>query len=281
MDRVSEEWIMDRWGPSAPESRVLLDGPKGSGTEAFRLAVLELIARRRLSVAREENLANEKTPSGVLLPGAEARPTGHRPLDAIHELFEGARTRDSGVSVKMLARKTRKRYGSLDGYVKTEVLPALQRRGLYEKREKRLLWILPVTRWELTRSGDAARAQLEQNRRLGEDHFREWVERDPQQAYLFLGLAGSSLLLMEALHPELQDMEDLEEDYDRRVAYFPVVPGPIDDVGTDALPDLGGALSALDSWSASGWSDGGGSTGNGGGWFDGGGFDGGGGGGGF
>ena len=279
MDRVSEGWIMDRWGPSAPESRVLLDGPKGSGTEAFRLAVLELIARRRLAVTGESYLPDEGAPSGFLLPGAETRPTGHRPLDAVYGLFEGAQAGASGVSVKLLAKKARKRYGSLDGYVKTEVLPALEQRGLYEKRERRLLWILPTTRWEPTRSGEAARAQLEQNRKLGEEHFSEWVNRDPEQAYRFLGLAGSSLLLMEALHPELRDMQDLEEDYDAGVAYSPVVPGPAGDVGTDALPDLGGALSALDSWSTGGWSDGGGSTG--GGWFDGGsgGFDGGGGGG--
>ena len=155
---------------------------------------------------------------------------------------------------------------------------------MYGRRERRLLGILPVTRWELTRSGDAARTQLEQNRKLGEEHFREWINRDPDQAYRFLGLAGSSLLLMEALHPELR--HDAEEDDDEGVGYPPSVPGPIDDVGTDALPDLGGALSALDSWSAGGWSDGGSSTGGssdgGGGWFDGGGggFDGGGGGGG-
>lgn len=284
MDRGSDGWITNRWGPTAPESRVLLDGPKGSGAETFRLAVLELIARRRLAVAGESDLPDGKTPTGFLIPGAETRPTGHRPLDAIQELFGKARARTSGVSVKRLARATRKRYGSFDGYAKTEVLPALERRGLYERRGRRLLWILPVTRWELTRSGEAARTQLEQNRKLGEEHFREWVNRDLERAYRFLGLAGSSLLLMEALHPELMEMQDLEDEHRVGNAYPVVVPVPSGDL--DALPDLAGALSAQDSWSEGGSGDGGGSTGSGwfdggsGGWFDGGGggFDGGGGG---
>ncbi len=196
MDLASREWKLDRWGPTAPESCVLLDGPKGSGTEAFRLAVLESIARRALTTAAGR--------TGLLLPGPETRPTGERPIDAMGEILDEARartSRDTGIPVKKLARATRRRYGSLDGYARSEVLPALERRGLYSRRERRLLGFFPVTRWELTRSGEAARAQLEHNRRLGEEHFGEWMRRDPERAYRFLGLAGSSLLLMEALHP--------------------------------------------------------------------------------
>lgn len=282
MGPVSEEWRSHRWGPTAPESCVLLDGRKGSDEEAFRLAVLECVARRRLTVAEQTDLPSEEAPVGLLLPGVETRATGDRPLDALREVFDEASTRSSrssGVYVKELAGATRRRYGSLDGYVRTEVLPALERRGLYERRNKKLLGLFPITRWELTRTSEASRAQLQRNRKLGEEHFGEWVRREPEQAYRFLGLAGSSLLLMEALHPELRDLQDLEEDDGGGVTYLP--PGPVGDPG--ALPDLGGALSASDSWSdgtssgSGGWFDGGGS-----GWFDGGGgggFDGGGGGG--
>ena len=284
MDDGPEMWGMNPWGPSAPESCVLLDGPKGLGEEAFRLAVLELIARHRLTVAEESEPRNGTSTARLLLPGPEKRPTGHRPLDAIHDLFEeirSSRVEESGLRMKELAKATRKRYGSLDGYAKTEVLPALERRGLYERRERKLLWLIPVTRWELTRTGEASRAQLRQNRSVGEEHFGEWVRRDPERAYQFLGLAGSSLLLMEALHPELEDLEDEHE-----AVYPPFSPGP-----SSELPNLAGALSTQGSWSDSdgggggnsggGWFDGGGSGG--GGWFDGGGgggFDGGGGGGG-
>ena len=275
MDPASGEWKVDRWGPTAPESCVLLDGPKASGAEVFRLAVLESIARRNLSVAGDVDLPDADPPVGVLLAGDRMRPTGERPLDAIQEIFEQIHdrpSRGSGVHVKKLAKATRRRYGSFDGYVKAEVLPALERRGFYERRKSKLLWLLPVTRWELTRSGEAARTQLESNRRLGEQHFGEWLRRDPQQAYGFLGLAGSSLLLMEALHPELRDLQDLEDDHDNDVVYPPVPPGAAGDADLDALPDLGGAISVMDSWTDGAWGDGAGSGG--GGWFDGGGGNG-------
>ena len=109
------------------------------------------------------------------------------------------------------------------------------------------------------------------------------MRRAPEQAYRFLVLAGSSLLLMEALYPELRDLQDPEDDGEG-VVYAPAQPGPSGELDLEALPDLGGALSASDSWSdgtgsgSGGWFDGGS-----GGWFDGGGsggFDGGGGGGG-
>ena len=290
MHRDSGEWTVDRWGPTALESCVLLDGAKGSGAEAFRLAVLESIARRKLAVAGETDLPDGEIPTGLLHPGTDTRPTGARPLDAVQEVFDEARTRTfrgSGVRVKELSRAARRRYGSLDGYVKAEVLPALERRGLYERRKRKLLWLFPVTRWELTRSGEAARTQLKHNRKLGEEHFGEWVRRDPEQAYRFLGLAGSSLLLMEALHPELRDLQDVEDDDYGGIAYPLGAPGSSGEIDPNALPDLEGALVALDSWSDGVWGDGGGSTdgsdSTGGGWFDGGGggFDGGGGGGGF
>ncbi len=92
---------------------MLLDGPKGSGTKAFRLAVLESIARRALTTAAGQ--------TGLLLPGPETRPTGERPIDAIREIFDAARARTSrgtGVPVKKLARAARRRYGYLDGYAR-------------------------------------------------------------------------------------------------------------------------------------------------------------------
>lgn len=276
MSPGSKEWTLERWGPTAPESRVLIDGWKRSGREAFRLAVLECVARRRLTVAERTDLPDEEAPPGLLLPGAEARPTGDRPLDALQELFGDARTRSSrgsGVGVGELTKAARRRYGSLDGYVKTEVLPALQRRGLYERRNEKLFRLLPVTRWRLTRTGEASRLQLQQNRRLGEKNFGEWVRSDPEQAYRFLGLAGSSLLLMEALHPDLKDLQEPEDD-EGGFAY--PVPGPAGDLGPHPLPDLGGALSASDSWSGGAGSGSGGWFGGGGGGFDGGGGGGGG-----
>ena len=281
------EWQMEHWGPSAPESRVLLYGPKGQGKEVFKLAVLELISRRRLAPAEEQDLSEKVSLSGLLSPGPETRPTRHRPLDVVSDLFDEVRSRPSDVDVPgaylfELARETKRRYGSFDGYVKAEVLPALERRGLYKRRKRRLL---PASRWELTRSGEAARAHLERNRELGEQHFAGWVEEDPARARRFIGAAGSSLLLMEALHPSLIHLAEEEEEYDAApVSPFTYAGAAGSELDPDALDGLGDALSALESWSDGRSSDGGGWFDGGGGGFDGGGgggSDGGGGGGGF
>ena len=112
MHRDSREWSMDRWGPTAPESCVLLYGAKGSGAEAFRLAVLEAIGRRKLAVTGETDKPDGETWTGHLQPGTATRPTGDRPLDAIQEVFDEARAetpRGFGVHIKELSKAARKR----------------------------------------------------------------------------------------------------------------------------------------------------------------------------
>ena len=38
-------WPATRWGLSAPESYVVLNGPSASGSEAFKLGLMEMVAR--------------------------------------------------------------------------------------------------------------------------------------------------------------------------------------------------------------------------------------------
>ena len=43
---------------------------------------------------------------------------------------------------------------------------------------------------------------------LGEERFGQWVDGDPAQALAFLGVAGSSVLLMSPLHPDIRRLHE-------------------------------------------------------------------------
>jgi hypothetical protein len=205
----------NRWRLTAPESYVLLYGPK-SGGSALKLALLELVARECLElVEAEERGAFGRTKRvAILRHGSGKRDPGGPPLDALVELLGSVQTEASedgsgGVPVAELARAARKRYGRLAGYAEAEVLASLMRRGLYERWEQRFLGIFRYTRWEPTRAGVEARAELERNMSLGEERFGQWVDGDPAQALAFLGVAGSSVLLMSPLHPDIRRLHEL------------------------------------------------------------------------
>lgn len=211
----------NRWGLTAPESYVLLHGPKSRASQVFKLALLELVTRGWLNLdnVEERGLLGSTKNIAVLTQGREWQRSGSRPLDAVLELFASAASPTTSregapvsvAPVDVLPGEQRRRYGSFEKYVETEVLPALARRGLYERRERRVLKIFPVSRWEPTRAGEAARSELEQNMALGEAQFGDWVDRDPNRALAFLGLAGSSALLMSPLHPDIQRLHEEQQ----------------------------------------------------------------------
>jgi hypothetical protein len=311
----------NRWELTAPESYALLYGPKDA-RQIFKLALLELVARGHLELAETEEPGRfgRSRKAVVLRHGANRERPESRSLADVLTLFTGAVARPVGgrqteMPVPELARSARTRYGSFEDYVETQVMPGLKRRNLFERRMRRRLGIFKTTRWEPTYAGEAAKAELAGSMTLGEEKFAEWVDREPSQALQFLGLAGSSVLLMPPLHPDIQRLRENPQ-YRHRddwyaAGYVPVVgsgmaedapdtegaedigdPGALD---LDALSldpgGLGDATSAIDSgmdsggggfWSGDGgWGgDGGGGWGGDGGGGFGGGGDGGGGGGG-
>ena len=300
MELAEGGWPRNRWKLSAPESHALLYGPGRHTKQPFKLAVLELITRRALALV-EERGAFGKRKAAVLTAGPEGgRAPERRPLAAVLGLHREATLQSypDGVPVAELARAAVKRYGSLRKFTQAEVMAALADRGLYRREEYRVLWIFPSTRWALTPTGEAARAELEGTAKLGERSFGEWVDREPARALAFLGVAGSSVLLMDALHPALQRLREEQAaagyaggayigspggDTDETLGDPTPDPGFFDlgsfDPGAldfGALGDLGGALDSIDA----GVDAGGGGGGDWGGGGDGGGDGGGGGGGG-
>ena len=269
-----------RWGLSAPESFVLLNGSSASGSEAFKLGLMELVAIGALILeTTEHHVLFMERHVATLRDGPRAGAARPRALDAIFDLY--ARTPHQAVvdglpalAVTELARAAASEYGSLGRYVTQAVLPSLAERGLYEPQPAKVLWIFRTTRWLITPTGEAARADLERWLADGEDCFPDWAANDPQRAMAFAAGAGAALLLMPALFPELRRLR-MEWNQDGGLAATAVLYGSTAgadflDVNTTtfdfssidmgALDSMDSAMSAIDSAVDAGSSDGGGTS---------------------
>jgi hypothetical protein len=169
---------------TAPESFVLLNGPNASGAQAFKLGVMDLVARGALVMESEQQMLRD---------GAVGSAGSDRALSPILDLYQRAPTQmygggDVGVRIDDLAKAAARQYGRLGGYVSQDVLPALEERGLYERKTGRILWIFPTTRWELTPSGDVERSRL-LARRGDTSSDRGWDDASDVTTFIFLSEA--------------------------------------------------------------------------------------------
>lgn len=291
--REESGWPRNRWELSAPESHALLYGADGDAKQQFKLAVLELVARKSLVLEEvEESGYFGPKRTSILAAGPErGRTPESRPLAAVLRLHGGIPQHPfpggvTGVPVADLASAAVKKYGTLTKFTQSEVMSALEARGLYRREEYRVLWVFPATRWTLTTTGQAARSDLEGTTKLGERSFGTWVESEPARAMAFLGVAGSSVLLMDGIHSDLRRLQEEGEATGYGGYAGPVgggegapgtEPGEFDagaldfgglDFDFGALGDLGGALDSIGAGvdaGGGGGGDGGGGGGNGGG----------------
>ncbi|MDP8923721.1 MAG: hypothetical protein M3O34_12675, partial [Chloroflexota bacterium] len=203
------------WQLSAPESFVLLNGPKAVGAEAFKLGVLELVTRNVFKIVNveEPGMRGRRKTTAVLVEGTASSAASGAALQSIVELYRQQRQRTFkdgtiGVPVAELARAATRRYKTLAKYRDQEILPSLVERGLYRREERRTLGIFKSTRYELTPEGEAARSDLESRIELANREFGGWVRGEPARAMAFAGLAGAALLMMPSVYPELQLMAE-------------------------------------------------------------------------
>jgi uncharacterized membrane protein YgcG len=211
VQRGDSEWPATAWTLTAPESFVLQEGPNASGSETFKVAVLELVSRGalRLVEVEERGAFGRVKRTSVLAPGPKPRPPTAQPLAAVWLLYSGVPLKTFpggvvGVAVEDFARAAVRRYRSLDRYRFEEVVSSLVDRGLFAREQYRVLWLFPAQRVVVTPAGERARADLERRLALGREQFGDWVDRDPARALAFVGLAGASVLLMNPLYPEFQ-----------------------------------------------------------------------------
>jgi hypothetical protein len=250
MDSPVANWPNTQWKLSAPESYVLLHGPNASGAEVFKAAVTELASRGALKITRVEQSGALGFGRGI---SVLAQGTGGSRLDGpparILELHGSLPLRSYpdgtvGAPVEALAQAVLQRYGSLDGYVSHEVMPALIERGLYSREEYRKFFVVPASRYVLTPAGQAARAELEGLVALGSQQFGGWTRQDPGRALAFMGMAGAAMMLMPMLFGDIEALNaeglDIPGDLDF-AAVDPAALGGLDSAvaGLDVTPEIG------------------------------------------
>ena len=294
--------LTSRWELSAPESYVLLHGPRADSVEAFKKGLLELAARGVLAITtydlsrffwfprRETAIRSGPNDFTTVNVGP--------PLRRIHDVYRHAEAhaRWGGAHIQDLGRSARMIEMPLMAYSRQVVIPSLVERGLLQPGEHRVLGLFPRATYVETPSGLVARAELERLMRMAERDLADAVTKGPKQALALVGTLGAAVFLMDPLFPELARLgqmlsEDIGEGLRDRIELslpdldfstftlrnrtFADLGGPLDATG-DMLHSAGiggsdhGDGGAWGLGDGGGWGDGGGGDG---GWGDGGGGD--------
>ena len=198
------------WPLSAPESYVLLHGPRAKSIEAFKRGLLELVARDVLTVETRErprlfNLITEQT--SFLHPGPKMSWGGElaaSPLQAIRDIYRRTSLCTSwgdppGVLVSDLPRSARALGTPLRHFTYWSVLPALVERGLYERVKDATPRPPRRSRYTETTAGRAARVELESLMWSAVRDFYPATRKDPAAALALAGGLGSAIFLMDPL----------------------------------------------------------------------------------
>jgi hypothetical protein len=280
------------WPLSAPESYVLLHGPRAKSVEAFKRGLLELVARDVLTVETRErprcfHLFTEQASFLHTGPNMSRGELAAQPLQAIWDIYRRTSLCASwgdppGVLVRDLPRSARALGTPLRKFTYWSVLPALVERGLFERDDHAAPRPSRSSRYTETTAGRAARAKLESLRSSAVRDFYPATRRDPAAALALAGGLGSAIFLMDPLLSEIASVgqrirdgitihlglntSSLDLDFDVLDL------GALDKLGGvfDALGDMGSGWDVGgDGGDSGGWGDGDG----GGGWGDGGGGD--------
>lgn len=160
----------------APEAEVLVHGLKTSDSQALKLALKELVVRKDLRFVSEQTRGSfgRTKRTDLLIRPADRDPVADRSLSAILAIFPaaGSRAYSAGgraVPIEDLAKElfTHAQKGNNGtpgtgrGYVRREVLPSLEGRGLYARDRYRRLGLFDAIRWAPTAAGLAARTDLQ------------------------------------------------------------------------------------------------------------------------
>jgi hypothetical protein len=286
------------WPLSAPESYVLLHGPRAKSIEAFKRGLLELVARDVLRVETRERprcfqLFTEQATFLHTGPNMSRGELVARPLQAIWDIYRRTSLCISwgdprGVLVRDLPRSARGLGTPLGKFTYWSVLPALVERGLYERDDYAAPGPSRSSRYTETTAGRAERVKLESLMWSAVRDFYPAAQKDPAAALALAGGLGSAIFLMDPLLSEItsigQRIRDgitihlglntasLDLDFDV------LDPGALDKLGGvfEALGDMGSGwhMGGGDGDSGGGGDSGGWGDGDGGGgWGDGGGGD--------
>src|SRR4029453_4889227 len=201
------------WPLSAPESYVLLHGPRAKSVEAFKRGLLQLVSRDVLTVETRERRVFFRffTARASFLLRGPKMPWVHsaaQPLRSIWEIYSRtcisvSPAEPRGVRVRDLRRSPRVLGTPLRDFTYWSVLPALMERGLYERDDYSAPRTSRRSRYTETTAGRAARIRLESLLESADREFSPAARRDPGEALAIAGGLGSAILLMDTLLSEI------------------------------------------------------------------------------
>lgn len=195
-------------GLSAAEWYTLVYGPEpAKPMYPYRLAVLELVARRVLDTAKVTKSGPMGKRATVLYPGPEATNNGvlRFVLRWLGECPESEYPDGTkGVEVEALS-------GLGSGFVQEVVMESLTKKGLFVREERSFLRLFSTSRWALTGLGWSAKTKLDADLRIGESQFGRWVDEQPSQAVAFIRQMGPAFLLLGPIFPDLRRLGEKPE----------------------------------------------------------------------
>lgn len=218
---------------TAAEALVLQDPQKAQGRAALKLTMMELLARRALSLHQEEKrglLGRTRTTEYLRLEPNAARFAQYAHVRAVVEVIAEAGKPGTEPTMQQVVAHARKAFGTdLSRYQSGYVIPALGQRGLVEATRRNVLGIFPSTRYQRTAEGDAALHQLQANMDAARRIPPMLDTGNPQEIAALVAGLGASLLLVDELRPHYRRLSQM------------LRPGATNDGGDASfMPALGG-----------------------------------------
>src|SRR3984957_16645950 len=187
---------------SPAEAFVLLSLPRYDSRKALKLALMGLLAQRRLRMESEDRPGVFRIRHIVHLHVAADALGGGAPIE--ESVLSVVRAAEPAGLMADVVKQSMRRYGkALLGFVRDYVGPALVRRGLAEVQRTRLLGFIPSTRFGRTAAGEAEKIRLE-NAMSDARAIPQFLDSDPAQAVALAAVLGGALFLVDELRPFYQ-----------------------------------------------------------------------------
>jgi hypothetical protein len=196
---------------SAAEWYTLLCWPEsGKSSQAFKLAMLELVARRVLEVAQADTADRPGRPVTALFWGTES--TDNRVLlSALSSLDQCEVSTFSDGRMGLVAGAVAELCASAFGPGQSfggAVMSSLVEKGFLVREESSFLSLFATSRWALTGEGWSAKSRIRADVSMGEEEFGRWVDERPSEAVAFIGRVGPAILLLEPIFSDLRRLSE-------------------------------------------------------------------------
>ncbi len=190
---------------SAAEALVLQDPNRNQGRAGFKLTLMELLARKLITLRHEERPDRfgrvHKTDYLVVRPDAQTSASNRPDFQSVLTTVGQAGTKGADATVDQVVQSARKVFGAdLSKFQSIHIIPALTNRGLIEQYTAKRLVVFSTTRYRHTAAGEALKQQIEGQLNQARS-LPTLVDQDPASAVALVATLGSMVLLVDDLKP--------------------------------------------------------------------------------